>query len=67
MMEKYLTDEERTWLNARLDDERIGRQLRAAMYRKQDKDWQSWSPKQRKRARQNGEYYGEDRLTKDIS
>ena len=43
-------------------DEEIGQQLRAAMHRRQDEDWESWSPKQRERARQNGEYYGEDRI-----
>ena len=44
------------------DAEQIGRQLRAAMRRKQDEDWWSWTPKQRKRARRNGEFYGEDRV-----
>ena len=41
--------------------DRLNDQLSVAMRRKQDEDWAGWSPKQRKRARRNGEYYGEDR------
>lgn len=43
-------------------NEQIGRQLRAAIRRRQDKDWEGWSPSQRRRARRNGEFYGEDRV-----
>jgi len=33
-----------------------------ALHRKQDKDWESWNPKQREKARKNGEFYGDDRI-----
>ncbi|KKL63011.1 hypothetical protein LCGC14_2179370 [marine sediment metagenome] len=39
----------------------LGQQLRAAMHRVQDEDWERWTPKQRQRARENSEYYGKDR------
>ena len=35
---------------------------KAAMRRKQDEDWASWTPEQRQKARLNGEYYGEERF-----
>ncbi len=42
--------------------DRLNEQLtRVAMRRRQDEDWAGWTPEQRERARQNGEYYGEDR------
>ncbi len=40
----------------------VGAQALAALRRMQDQDWESWDPKQREKARQNGEFYGEDRL-----
>ena len=40
----------------------VGEQALAAMRREQDQDWAHWSSKQREKARQNGEYYGEERL-----
>ena len=42
--------------------DRLNDRVRLALRRKQDKDWENWSPKQRKQARQNGEYYGEERI-----
>jgi len=43
------------------DDSSVGELARTAMRRKQDEDWASWTPKQREKARNNGEFYGEDR------
>ena len=42
--------------------DRLNDRVRLALRRKQDSDWESWSPKQREQARQNGEYYGKERI-----
>ena len=38
--------------------------MRAVLHRRQDKDWDSWTAKQRKKARDNGEFYGDDRVAR---